>query len=245
MTIAMRLYRSRLFVVSFFGSLAVAVISGCVTPAYYEYDASFSVHRISERSLAGVERVVTIVSPTVSSDSAKAYPDTLKYIIVNGDTAYRHPVPALSPVFDSATPYHTDGTINYIALVYDSLTILDTTYENALSSAITAPTYGDTIQRANGVNVGYQSNAGSASSLRCFLQISDSATFLSNDVLLGSSGTINFPASNIAPLKPGTLWADLQIGESAADYFITYITYYEIIVEHQVILDRIVAYPLR
>ena len=246
MTIAMRFYRSRFFFGSLFGFLAVVttLLSGCVTPAYYEYDASFSVHRISERSLAGVESVVTIVSPTVSSDSAKAYPDTLRYIIVNGDTAYRHPVPALSPVFDSAAPYHTDGTINFVTLVYDSLTILDTTYESALSSAITAPPYGDTIERARGVNVSYQSSAGSASSLRCFLQISDSSTFISNDILLGSSGTINFPSSNLTTFKPGTLWSDLQTGESATDYFITYITYYEIIVEHQVITDRIVAYPL-
>ncbi len=46
-------------------------------------------------------------------------------------------------------------------------------------------------------------------------------------------------------LKPGTLWADLQIGESATDYFITYIAYDEIIVEHQAFVDRIVAYPLQ
>ncbi len=243
----MRFYRSHISIGFLFGFFVIvsALLSGCVTPAYYEYDASFSVHRISERSLAGVERVVTIVSPTVSSDSAKAYPDTLKYIIVNGDTAYRHPVPTLSPVFDSAAPYHIDGTINYVTLVYDSLSILDTTYETALSSAITAPPYGDTIERSSGVNVSYQSTAGSANSLRCFLQISDSSTFISNDVILGSTGTINFPASNVAVLKPGTLWADLQIGESATDYFITNITYYEIIVEHQVIMDRIVAYPLQ
>ncbi len=220
-------------------------LAGCVTPAYYEYDASFTVHRILERSLSGTESAITIVAPTISSDSAKAYPDTLKYIIVNGDTAYRHLVPGTLPIFDSAAPYHTDGTINYISLVYDSLTILDTTYETALSASITAPTYGDTIQRSNGVNIGYQSTAGSASSLRCFVQISDSSNFLSNDVLLGSTGTVDFPASSLASLKPGTLWADLQIGESATDYFITYISYYEIVVEHQVIEDRIVAYPLQ
>ncbi len=221
-----------------------AMFSGCVTPAYYEYNASFNVHRISERSLSGVERVVTIVSPTVSSDSAKAYPDTLRYIIVNGDSAYRHPVPSLLPVFDSVAPYHTDGTINFVTLVYDSLTILDTTYESNLTALIEAPPYGDTIQRANGVNVSYQTSAGSANSLRCFLQISDSSIFISDDVLLGSTGTINFPASNLTAMHSGTLWADLQIGESATDYFITYITYYEIIVEHQVIMDCIVAYPL-
>jgi hypothetical protein len=219
--------------------------TGCVTPAYYEYDASFTVHRILERSISGTESAITIVTPTISGDSAKAYPDTLKFIIVNGDTAYRHLIAGTQPIFDSAAPYHTDGTINYVTLVYDSLTILDTTYETALSSSITAPPFGDTVQRGNGVNVGYQSTAGSASSLRCFLQISDSSTFLSNDVLLGSGGTIDFPASSLALLKPGTLWADLQIGESATDYFITYITYDEIVVEHQVILDRIVAYPLQ
>jgi hypothetical protein len=237
------LLRAGIILLVFFASVTV-LISGCVTPAYYEYDASFSVHRIFERSLSGVESVVTIVSPTVSSDSAKAYPDTLKYIIVNGDTAYRHPVPTLSPVFDSAAPYHTDGTINFVTLVYDSLTILDTTYEAGLTATINAPMYGDTIQRANGLNVSYQTNAGSASSLRCFLQISDSSTFYSNDVLLGSTGTIDFPASNLAALHSGILWADLQVGESATDYFITYITYYEIIVEHQVIMDHIVAYAL-
>jgi hypothetical protein len=242
----MLLRGSHLSIAILFGSIVSIslFLAGCVTPAYYEYDASFSVHRISERSLAGVESVATIVSPTISSDSAKTYPDTLKYIIVNGDTAYRHLDPGTPPIFDSAAPYHTDGTINYVSLVYDSLTILDTTYENALSASITAPSYGDTIQRANGVNVGCQTTAGSASSLRCFLQISDSSIFLSNDVLLGSSSTVNFPASSLAPLKPGTLWADLHIGESATDYFITYITYYEIIVEHQVVEDRIVAYPL-
>lgn len=220
------------------------VCSGCVTPAIYEYDASFDVHQISERSQSGAERIFTIVSPTVSSDSSRAYPDTLKYIIVNGDTAYRHAAPGLAPVFDSAAPYHTNGAINFISLVYDSLTILDTTYETNLEAAITAPTYGETIHRANGVNIGYQSSAGSSSSLRCFLQISDSLTFYSNDVSLGRSGIIDYPASDLKSMKAGTLWADIEVGASATDYFITYIQYYDIVVEHRVVIDRIVAYPL-
>ena len=97
-------FRSRRTMAILFASLAAAseALSGCVTPAYYEYDAAFDVHRISERSLSGAESIVTIVSPIVSSDSAKAYPDSLRYIIVNGDTAYRHSVSALTPVFDSA-----------------------------------------------------------------------------------------------------------------------------------------------
>jgi hypothetical protein len=230
-----------------FASLAAAseALSGCVTPAYYEYDAAFDVHRISERSLSGAESIVTIVSPIVSSDSAKAYPDSLRYIIVNGDTAYRHSVSALTPVFDSAAPYHTDGTINYVALVYDSLTIRDTTYETGFSAAITAPPYGDTIQTANDAIFSFQSIAGSANPLSCFMEISDSSSFYSNDIVLGAIGTVDFPASSLKTLQPGILWADLRVAESATDYFITNIQYYEIIVEHQVDLDRIVAYHLR
>jgi hypothetical protein len=234
--------------------LLLSTISGCVWPPdstdvynnqYYPYNAGFDVHRVSQRSLTGVETVATTISPYYNS---YYYSDSIRYILVNGDTAYRHPVIALPPVYDSAVPFHTDGSANFVTFVYSSLTFTDTSYESGLTALITAPKPGDTTQRASDLLVSYQTNNGAtANNQNGYVQITDSSHFYTQTLNYTYSGTLDFPTSEMGIFQGNTLWIDLHFTEVASDevhivnpnLYSNYIS-----VQREVDIDRIVAYPL-
>jgi hypothetical protein len=229
--------------------LFLGLLAGCVWPPdstatgnnqgnNYPNYSSFYVHRISQRSLSGAETLVTIVSPDYYN-TFEAYPDSVQYIVVNGDTAYRHPVIPFPPVYDSAAPYHLDGSVNFVTIVYASTSITDTTYDADLLAQITEPTPGDTIQRTSDAIFGFQTEVQSSSSQSATLQLTDSVQFYPRSVE-SNNGTIDFPYYDLETFQPGTLWADLQLVET--EYVNNY--NYEYQNQRVVTLDRIIAYPL-
>src|SRR5437879_428440 len=101
----------------------IVAVSGCVWPPDpHTLTApldlvSFDVHKTTNRWLNGSDHVTTIVTP----DYADYYfyggtTDTARYIIVNGDTAYRH-LGDYSPTYNTNVIYHTDGSPNTIIIV--------------------------------------------------------------------------------------------------------------------------------
>ncbi len=237
--------------------LFLGLLGGCVWPPdstatgnnqenIYPYNAGYDVHRVSQRSLGGVETIATTVSPYDEYYSS-SYPDSVRYILVNGDTAYRHPVIALPPVYDSAVPYHVDGSANFVTLIYSSLSITDTSYENGLTAQITAPKYGDTIQRSTDAIIGFDITNSSTSNFQSgSIQLTDSLNPYSQPIYYEyTSSSVDFPSNDIASLQGNTVWADLHFTEEANDnvYAPTSYDNYSTIYR-EVEIDRIVAYPL-
>ena len=234
--------------------LVLGSISGCVWPPdstdvnnnqYYPYNAGFDVHRVSQRSLTGVESVATTISPYYTS---YYYSDSIRYILVNGDTAYRHPIISLPPVYDSTVPFHVDGSANFVTFVYSSLTFTDTSYESGLSAQITAPKPGDTVQRSADLLVSYETNSGAtANNQSGYIQITDSSHFYTQTLNYTYSGTLDFPTSEVGIFQGNTIWIDLHFTEEASDnvrivnpnFYNNYIN-----VQREVDLDRIVTNPL-
>jgi hypothetical protein len=212
----------------------------------FPYNPGYDVHRVSQRSLAGVESIATTISPYVLEYYTPSYPDSVRYIIVNGDTAYRHPFISLPPVYDSAVPFHVDGSANFVTLVYSSLSITDTSYENGLTAQITSPKYGDTVLRSNDMLVGYETYSSSTASLEnSFLTITDSALSYSQSTDNDYTGALDFPSNDLESLQGRTVWVDLHLTEEAYNEVYTpnyYDNYYEFY--REVDVDRIVAYPL-
>lgn len=240
--------------------LVLSTIAGCVwppdsTPTGYNnnttYYSGFIVRHISERTLSGTESLVTLVSP--ASEIADYYysyyyPDSIRYIIVNGDTAYRRPVYLLPAVYDSSAPYRVDGTANFVTIVYPSFTISDTTYEGSLFAQITAPAYGDTVSRVTDALFSYQTNTSQYSYPSGSFSITDSVSFYSQALNYGNMGTLDFPVNDLASFHPGTLWADLKVlsnNQNDGVFISSGPPYYQIYLSHEVDLDRIVAYPLK
>ena len=238
--------------------LLLGFFGGCVWPPdstatgnnqqnIYPYNAGYDVHRVSQRSVTGVETIATTVSPY--DQDYPYYPDSVHYILVNGDTAYRHPVITLPPVYDSAVPYHVDGSANFVTLVYSSLSITDTSYENGLTVQITKPQYGDTIQRTTDIIMGFNiQNSGTANFQNASLLLTDSLNPYSQPIYYTyatTTGTLDFPSNDIASFQGNTVWADLHLTEEANDnvYTPTYYDNYSTIYR-EVNVDRIVAYPL-
>jgi hypothetical protein len=237
--------------------LFLGILAGCVWPPdstptnfqqYYPYNAGFDVHRVSQRSLSGIESVVTTISPYNTENYYPYYADSVRYILVNSDTAYRHPIITLPPVYDSAVPYHIDGSANFVTLVYPSFSITDTSYENGLSAQISSPKYGDTVQRSSDLLVGYEANSGTSSNNQNgYIQITDSARFYTLSFDYEYNGTLDFTSNDLITLQGNTVWADLHFTEFANDNIYManpnyYGEYYSF--QRQVDLDRIVAYPL-
>jgi hypothetical protein len=235
--------------------LFLGVLAGCVWPPdstptgniqqNFPYNSGYDVHRVSQRSIAGVESVVTTIAPY----NEEYYPyntDSVRYILVNGDTAYRHPILALPPVYDSAVPFHVDGAANFVTLIYYSFSITDTSYENALTAQITSPKYGDTIPRSTDLFIGFQSNSSTTSNSESgYITITDSALSYSLYTDNENTGTLDFPSNDLESFQGNTLWADLYFREVASDNIYapnSYGNYNEI--QREVDVDRIVAYPL-
>ncbi|HEY3876166.1 MAG TPA: hypothetical protein VGM92_11875 [Candidatus Kapabacteria bacterium] len=227
--------------------LALAGVSGCVWApnstevSYpgnpYSFETGFLVHRISQRSIAGTESVQTVVSPYYS-----AYPDSTLYLIVNGDTAYRHPILLFPPSYDSSAPYRVDGSANIVQLVYPSFSISDTSYDQEFSAQITAPAYGDTIYRAKGVLIGVTVMPGSTSGYgNSFVELTDSNYFYSQSLDYEFNTTASFPSNELETFTGNIAWADLHFTEISEDYPI-YPNSYSF--RREVDVDRIVAYPL-
>jgi hypothetical protein len=223
----------------------LTALAGCVwapdskTPTYNEVPYyTYAVHRIAERSILGVESIVTIVTPQIDED-VYAPEENLQFILVNGDTAYRHPVLVLPPVFDSSAPYHIDGTANFVTLVFPTSSIIDTSYVTSGTPLITAPAFGDTIVRASDGIFGYQTNTAE----RYSLQVTDSIHFYSQ-FLDSSAGFIDFPATEMETFQQGTMWADLNVYGiiEPGNYDENYANYE---IDRNLTIDRIVAYTLR
>jgi hypothetical protein len=222
--------------------LALGLLAGCVwppdstqVPEYYPPYISYDIHRISQRSLAGVETVSTVVSPYTNEYGT--YPDSLLYILVNGDTAFRHPTITSSPVFDSSAPYRFDGSYNIVSFVFPSASIFDTSYVSNVTAQITSPPYGDTIKRATDALFAYQLGADGYGGT---FQITDSINYYSQQ-LESYNESIDFPVNEMETLRAGTLWANLEVETEAESAN----TYYEYVQDRTVELDRIVAYPLQ
>jgi hypothetical protein len=222
--------------------LMLGLLAGCVwppdsteVPPFYPPYLSYDIHRISQRSLAGVETVSTIVSP--SANEYSAYPDSLLYILVNDDTVFRHPTITSTPVLDSSAPYRFDGSTNIVVFIFPSESIFDTSYVYNVSAQITSPPYGDTIKRTTDALFAYQTDEDGYGGN---FQITDSINFYSQP-LDSYNETLDFPANEMETLRAGTLWADLQV-QSVAESSNTYYNYIE---NRTVELDRIVAYPLQ
>jgi hypothetical protein len=222
--------------------LPLGLLAGCVWPPdstqlpnpYYNQEyASYLVQHISERSLAGVEQTITLVSP---DNSYYSYSDSVRYILVNGDTAYSHPVISMPPVYDSSAPYHVDGSANFVTVVFPSSSITDTNFVSNLTIQITAPPYGDTISRLNDALFGYRAN--SDFSYTGTFQITDSVLYYSQSLNL-NTGAVDFPVTEVQTFKPGTIWASLS--------FLGFLNNdgYNVPGNHALEVERIVAYPLR
>ncbi len=236
--------------------LFLGSISGCVWPPdstlvginqpYYPNDAGFVVHRVSERSLVGVESIVTTISPYTLVNYSPYYPDSVHYIIVNGDTAYRHPIITLPPIYDSAVPYHVDGSANFVTLAYSSLSITDTSYENGLTVQITSPNFGDTIPRSTDALIRYNiANSGTANFQSASVTLTDSINSYTQPIDYVYSNSVDFPSNDLATFQTGTLWVHLNLIEAANDN-VSYPNYYGeyYYMQRQVNFDRVVAYPL-
>jgi hypothetical protein len=241
--------RHLLFGMSF---LALGALAGCTwppdstpvpyTPRPYLY---YNVHCISQRSVSGVESVVTIVLPYESYYyGAAPESDSLRYILVNGDTAFRHPTISSSIVYDSAAPYKIDGSENIVELVYPSISINDTSYVTDLNAQITSPPYGDTILRTSDAIFGYSTSLYSAE-----FQVSDSLNFYPQSIDAQNynnsvglySGAVDIPVNEMEIFRPGTLWADLTVSGTIESN----VQYKGESFESAIQLDRIIAYPLR
>ncbi len=228
------------------GLLLSTSLAGCVwapdptvIPEVNYQPASFSIHIVSERSVAGTERVTTVVEPYLNNNNYlyEGYNDSVEYIIVNGDTAYRHPVPTQPPVFDSSAMYHVDGTLNYVTMVFPSFTTTDTTYESDFMDSITAPRFGTTIHRDSDAYFSYEINSGyDYASMQ--LQITDSIEHFDESLDEGS-GSIDVPMNEMQLFQPGTLWVELHFSETEP------LDHTEYSIDRQITLDRIVAYPLQ
>jgi hypothetical protein len=229
--------------------LFLGFLGGCVWPPdstptgnnqqNYYYNAAYDIHRISERSLSGSESVITLVSPLISNSSNQYYYDSIRYIIVNGDTAYRRPTVLSPSVLDSAAPYKFDGSLNVVTLIFPSSSVTDTSIVYIVAPQITSPVYGDTIQRTSDAFFGYQTDV---SSYGWTFQVSDSVNYFPQSIYNSNStrGTIDVPENELQTLQPGTLWADLTVSASVASYNTSYFDNFERTAE----LERVVAYPL-
>jgi hypothetical protein len=222
--------------------------SGCVWPPddtevpipYNNVQSVYlAVHRISERTIAGQESVITIISPDYAD--ATSGTDSVQFIIVNGDTAYRHPVSALPPSYDSAAPYHIDGTANFVTFVFPSFSLRDTSYESDIIAAIIQPPYGDTLQRMSDVPFGFQTSVETSYIQSATLEVTDSLQSY-NEPIETNTGTIDVPYNEMETFQPGTLWAELHLVNIVESYNSNNY-YYENV--RRIMLDRIVAYPLR
>ncbi len=238
--------------------LFLSALAGCVWPPdstptgnnqqIFPYNPGYDIHRVSQRSISGVESIATTISPYGLEYYTSQYPDSVRYILVNGDTAYRHPIITLPPVYDSAVPYHLDGSANFVTLVYSSLSITDTSYENGLTAQITAPKYADTVPRTSDLLIGFQTYASSSASSNYedgYVEITDSALSYSQSLENEYTGALDFPSNDLESFQGNTVWINLHFTEVANDdVFVPnyYDNYYEI--EREVDVDRIVAYPL-
>ena len=166
--------------------------------------------------------------------------DSLHYLLVNGDTAYRHPIFSLPPLLDSSAPYHLDGSANFVTFVFPSTSFVDTSYVSSGLPKITDPALDDTLSKTSEAVFHYQLNNANYFTF----QITDSNNFFKQQYDT-AIGTNIFPASELDSLRSGTVWADLtafgiiEPGPSS----VTHQGGYD--VSRYLEIDRIVAYDLK
>ena len=208
----------------------------------------YQVHLISKRMLDGSETMTTVVSPMLSY-----YPyeygyyneyDSVRYIIVNGDTTFRHPIQAFPAVSDSSAPYRFDGTPNYVTFVYDRSTATDTSKITFGPASITWPVQGSTIQRDTFLTVNYREPTNDLSYNFLTIEVTDSITnFVSHFTGVSGSqdvGRIDIDESYMSAFKGNTLWVILhEQAESIYDRDYYADRY------HLIVFDRMVEYSLQ
>ncbi len=220
-------------------SLLVLACSGCIwqpdsSVVEYPYSVGYDVHIISQRNLDGSEHLITYVVPSRYGSS------DLQYILVNGDTVYRHLDNRQPITIDSSAPFHLDGTQNIVTLVFPNVSVPDTSYEPQLKGTITAPAVGDTVFRSKDTEIDY-----TASFDPMFiednaqLQITDSVHFITPTDTWGNA--YDLTSSEMQNFQPGTLWVELSLSEylSANSYYYLYES------DRTIYYERIVAYPLQ
>jgi hypothetical protein len=207
----------------------------------------YQVHIISKRLLDGTEQIATIIAP-IAPTYAYSYEyyylnlyDSVRYIIVNGDTAYRHPVSFFPAVYDSAASYHFDGTANIVTFVYDAKSITDTSHQNFTFGSITWPESASPILRDTDLIVNYRMPASNFAYLSGILEVTDSITNvvenIGNDV-----GRTYVSKEEMKRFKGGMLWVILH--ESAEESEGPNYPYYNYL-DHYIYYDRMVAYALQ
>jgi hypothetical protein len=228
-------------------SLLLLVLAGCIwqpdptqNPIFYS-DVSFDAHVVSYRSLDGTEHTITAINPAFDGDIYGDFEyngllaDSVRYIVVNGDTAYRHPSSQSPKVYDSSSTYHIDGSRNIVTLVFPGYSLNDTNYDS-LVAQITSPPPGSTLGRTTDGLFTFQTDLVDISGLSGSMQLTDSNGISFTNQLLGfvDTGTVDFTYNQMTEFNPGNLWAVLHL-----DYYDEDSPFYT---ERHTALDRIIAY---
>ncbi|MDP4198988.1 MAG: hypothetical protein Q8922_06545 [Bacteroidota bacterium] len=208
------MWRFRVYLVC----LSLTVVAGCVWAPQSELVPSpfigidYQVQQTRSRSLDGAEHTATIVTP-VSQYAEYGYNssgDSVLYIIVNGDTAYRHPVSGMPPQVDSAAPFHLDGTLNTVVIIYPSAARADTTYPSGFLADIASPAIGDTLSRTEDVSFTVRTQILEHPFVSGNFNLTDSIGNFS--ILVNTDQQqIGVTASKLAGFRPGTVWAELHL----------------------------------
>jgi hypothetical protein len=205
----------------------------------------YQVHLISKRLIDGTEQRATIIAPLpLEYPYEYNYPyyyDSVRYIIVNGDTAYRHPVAIFPAQYDSAAPFHFDGTANVVTFIYGSTSVTDTSNESFTPGSITWPTAGTTISRDTNLTVNFREPSDNFVSITGRVEITDSIT---NDIEYASVdvGSVEFEADQMMRFGGNIIWVILHenVQEVQGQSYPNYQS-----IDHSITFDRLVAYSLK
>lgn len=224
-------------------TLFLLALAGCVwpptsdvAPPAYRDDLSFSVHQTINYRVAGGADTTNVVWPTSYYSGYYDYIDSVRYIIVNGDTAFRHPSHSNAPVLDSSVRYFIDGRQNVVSMIFTTNSRTDTISESGLQAGITAPAIGDTILRDSAATWYYATDEFTPGSYNMLVTVTDSLHPYS-EATTSDVGSIEFRAGELTRFRSGPLWVMLRVTSHYNGYY-----YYT---QRTVLVDRVVPYVLK